>query len=69
MHFNNRQQRKLAFVKKFEHFIDAEYPDNGCCIECYTCNFMQGSKHSARFYVLAPRLEKIHVEDGSRSTA
>lgn len=52
-----------AFVKKFEHFIDAEYPDNGCSIECYTCNFMQEIETLSPLYVLAPGEEIIHVEE------
>ncbi len=51
-----------AFVKSFEHFDDAEYPDNGCSIECFTNDFMLESETLSPLYLLDQGEELIHVE-------
>ncbi len=51
-----------ALVKRFEHFVDAVYPDNGCSIESYTCDFMLEIETLSPLYDLAPGEEIEHVE-------
>lgn len=48
--------------KKFTHMIDAEYPDNGCSIECYTCDFMLEIETLSPLYKLAPGESLSHDE-------
>jgi len=48
--------------KKFTHFIDAEYPDNGCSIECYTCNFMLEIETLSPLYLISPGESITHEE-------
>ena len=51
------------FVKKFEHFADAEYPDNGCSIEIYTNKDMLEAETLGPLYLLSPDEEILHVEE------
>jgi hypothetical protein len=53
----------VALIKRFDHLIDAEYPDNGCSIECFTCNFMLEIETLSPLYILAPGEEIIHIEE------
>lgn len=53
----------VALVKSFEHLIDAEYPDNGCSIECYTNDFMLEVETLSPLFQLAPGEEMLHVEE------
>ncbi len=55
--------RGIAFVKYFDHFIDGEYPDNGCSAEVYTCNAMLEAESLSPLYLLAPGDEILHVEE------
>ncbi len=48
--------------KSFPHFLDAEYPDNGCSIECYTCDFMLEIETLSPLYQLAPGATLSHEE-------
>ncbi len=48
--------------KKFNHLIDAEYPDNGCSIECYSCNFMLEIETLSPLYLLPPGEKIVHEE-------
>ncbi|HCE42188.1 MAG TPA: hypothetical protein DET40_01400 [Lentisphaeria bacterium] len=52
-----------ALVKRFTHLADAEYPDNGCSIETYTCDFMLEIETLSPLYILAPGEEIIHDEE------
>lgn len=52
-----------GFVKAFEHLVDAEYPDNGCSIECFTNRFMLEVETLSPLYLLAPGEEILHVEE------
>jgi hypothetical protein len=52
----------VALVKKFEHFVNAEYPDNGCSVEIYTCDFMLEIETLSPLFQLGPGEEIIHVE-------
>lgn len=51
-----------ALVKRFEHMVDAEYPDNGCSIESYTCNSMLEIETLSPLYHLEPKEEILHTE-------
>lgn len=53
----------VAFRKRFDHLADAEYPDNGCSIEAYTCDFMMEIETLSPLYLLAPEEEIVHVEE------
>jgi hypothetical protein len=53
----------VAFVKSYEHLIDAEYPDNGCSIELFTNDFMHEIETLSPLYQLGPEEEIIHVEE------
>ncbi len=55
--------RGIAFVKCFDHFIDGEYPDNGCSVEVYTCSAMLEAESLSPLYLLAPGDEILHVEE------
>ncbi len=52
-----------ALVKHYEHLVDAEYPDNGCSIECYTNPDMLEIETLSPLYLLAPGEEVVHVEE------
>ena len=52
----------IALVKRFEHMIDGEYPDNGCSIETYSCNFMLEIETLSPLYLLEPGAEFAHEE-------
>lgn len=51
-----------AFIKRFEHMIDGEYPDNGCSVEMYTNDFMLEIETLSPLYRLDPGEEIVHVE-------
>jgi len=51
-----------AFVKSFEHYVDAEYPDNGCSVECFTNRFMLEVETLSPLYLLDEGDEIVHVE-------
>ena len=53
----------VAFRKRFDHLADAEYPDNGCSIETYTCDFMMEIETLSPLYLLAPEEEIVHIEE------
>lgn len=53
----------VGLVKRFQHLIDAEYPDNGCSIESYSCSFMLEIETLSPLYQLAPGAEITHVEE------
>ena len=52
----------VALVKRFEHMVDAEYPDNGCSIESYSCSFMLEIETLGPLYLLEPGAELVHEE-------
>ena len=52
----------IAFKKSFQHLANAEYPDNGCSIEIYTCDFMLEIETLSPLYILEPGEEIIHIE-------
>ncbi|MBO7146339.1 MAG: hypothetical protein J6W81_01165 [Lentisphaeria bacterium] len=51
------------FVKSFEHYQDADYPDNGCSIEIYTCSDMLEAETLGPLGLLAPGDEVVHTEE------
>lgn len=51
------------FVKTFKHFVDAEYPDNGCSVELYTNSAMLEAETLGPLYALAPGEEISHIEE------
>lgn len=53
----------VALKKSFKHFTNAEYPDNGCSIEVYSCNFMLEIETLSPLYLLAPGEEITHIEE------
>lgn len=53
----------VALKKSFQHFSDAEYPDNGCSIEMYTCDFMLEIETLSPLHLLGPDEEIVHVEE------
>lgn len=57
----------VAFTKHFDHFLDGEYPDNGCSVEVYTCAAMLELETLSPLYVLAPGDELLHVEEWDAS--
>ncbi len=51
-----------ALVKQFTHFADAEYPDNGCSVESYSCADFCEIETVAPLYLLDPDDEAVHTE-------
>ncbi len=51
-----------ALVKHFEHFADAEYPDNGCSVESYSCADFCEIETLGPLYDLQPGGTAEHVE-------
>ena len=51
-----------ALVKRFEHFVDAEYPDGGCSVESYSCADFCEIETVAPLYDLPPGETAEHVE-------
>ncbi|MBO4648026.1 MAG: hypothetical protein J5806_07710 [Lentisphaeria bacterium] len=51
------------FVKSFEYYVDAEYPDNGCSIEFYSCADMLEAETLAPLYAISEGEEIVHVEE------
>ena len=51
--------------KSFIHLADAEYPDNGCSIESYTCDSMLEIETLSPMHILAPQEEIVHIEEWS----
>ncbi len=51
------------FVKTFEYFVDAEYPDNGCSVELYTNGEMLEAETLAPLYAISEGEEIVHVEE------
>ena len=56
------QNKGIMFVKKYEHFVDAEYPDNGCSVECFSCGHMQEIETLSPLYQLGYKQEITHTE-------
>ena len=56
------QNKGITFIKKYEHFVDAEYPDNGCSVECYTNDQMLEIETLSPLYQLAYGEEVQHTE-------
>ncbi len=52
-----------ALIKRFSHFVDAKYPDNGCSIEVYTNQAMQEIETLSPLYNLAPGESVTHIEE------
>ncbi len=52
----------IALIKSFDHIVDAEYPDNGCSIEIYSCAQMCEIETLSPLYLLAPNEEIVHTE-------
>jgi hypothetical protein len=50
------------FIVKTDYIKNAEYPDNGCSYEVFSCNFMSEIETLAPFTVLHPGGETTHVE-------
>ena len=53
----------VALRKSFEHLPEAPYPDNGCSVEVYTCDFMLEIETLSPLYLLGPEEEIEHVEE------
>ena len=51
------------FIKSFEYYVDAEYPDNGCSIEFYSCSSMLEAETLAPLYAISQGEEILHVEE------
>lgn len=51
------------FIKSFEYYVDAEYPDNGCSIEFYSCSTMLEAETLAPLYAISQGEEILHVEE------
>ena len=51
-----------ALVKSFEHYINAEYPDNGCSVESYSCADFCEIETLAPLYDIDPGETVEHVE-------
>ena len=48
------QVHGVTFIKKFNHMVDGDYPDNGCSVECYTCPAFQEMETLSPLYDLEP---------------
>ena len=57
------QNNGVTFIKKFEHMVDGEYPDNGCSAECYSNDKMQEMETLSPFYELAPGETITYTEE------
>ncbi len=55
--------RGCALIKRFTHVAGEMYPDNGCSIEAYTCDFMLEIETLSPLYLLAPGEEIVHDEE------
>jgi len=51
-----------ALIKYFEHFVDAQYPDNGCSVESYSCADFCEIETLAPLFNLEPGQTAEHVE-------
>ncbi len=51
-----------AFIKRFTHIADAEYPDNGCSVELYTNKAMLEVESLSPLYDLGPGESISHTE-------
>jgi len=51
-----------ALFKFYEHFVEAEYPDNGCSVETYSCADFCEIETVAPLYELVPGDTAEHVE-------
>ncbi len=56
------QNKGVTFIKKFDHFVDAEYPDNGCSAECFTNGKMMEIESLSPMYTLDYQEEITHTE-------
>ena len=54
--------KKVAFVKSFDHFIDALYPDNGCSVESFSCPDFCEIETLGPLYELEPGEQAEHIE-------
>lgn len=57
------QNMGVTFIKKFEHMVDGEYPDNGCSAECYTNDKMQEMETLSPFCELEPGESVSYTEE------
>ncbi len=53
------------FVKRFTHFEDETYPDNGCSYETYTCADFLEAETVAPLKKLAANEKTVHIEKWS----
>ena len=44
----------ITFIKKFQHMVDGEYPDNGCSVESYSNHLMQEMETLSPLHELEP---------------
>jgi hypothetical protein len=51
-----------ALKKSFSHFVDAEYPDNGCSVEIFSCPWMLEIETLSPLYQIAPGDTIFHEE-------
>lgn len=58
-YFNKGQ----IFLKFFEPEIDGFYPDNGCCFETYTCDFMLEMETLGQTSIIPPNESVEHTEE------
>lgn len=52
----------VALIKYFGHFVDAQYPDNGCSVESYSCADFCEIETLAPLFTLEPGETAEHVE-------
>ena len=51
------------FVKTFEYYVDAEYPENGCSVELYTNGDMLEAESLGPLYSISQGEEIVHTEE------
>lgn len=57
--------KEVLFIKRFKHYEDGVYPDNGCSFETYSCADFQEIETVGQLVTLTPDASVIHSENWS----
>ena len=57
------QVHGVTFIKKFDHMVDGDYPDNGCSVECYSNKDFQEMETLSPLYDLEPDETITYAEE------
>jgi hypothetical protein len=56
-------QKNYTFIKKFDYIYSANYPDDNCAVEIYTCKKFYELETLSPIYLLNPGLPMTHTEE------